>query len=67
MAKFLKFFTRMAKLIKTRTSHQIKSHHQKMMLKHHSFELVLEYVELVVSFAMLDSEKTYEKIKKLDE
>ena len=66
MSKFLKFFTRMAKLIKTRTSHQIKSHHQKMMLKHRSFEMVINYVELVISFALLDSKNTCERIEKLD-
>lgn len=38
-----------------------------MMLKYRSLEMVLEHVELVVSFIMLNSKTTFKRINKLDE
>lgn len=36
-----KIFLQMSKTIPTRSSHQIKSHHQKLMKKHHCVETIL--------------------------
>ena len=41
----MKFFTRIAKLITTRTSHQIKSHHQKLLMKYKNLKIAIDSLE----------------------
>lgn len=52
MGKYLKFFTRMARIITTRSSHQIKSHHQKMLMKYKHIEAIIKNVEITLGFEL---------------
>ena len=48
LAKKMKFFTRIAKLFPTRTSHRIKSHHQKLLMKYKSLKIAIDQLELLI-------------------
>jgi hypothetical protein len=47
--KRVKVFRHLAKLIKTRNPHQIKSHHQKMMLRHQSVDNIISFLKAKIS------------------
>ena len=47
--KFTRMFLLMTKYVTTRTPKQIKSHHQKLMLKHKTLKAVLENLEKELS------------------
>lgn len=42
--KRVKVFRHLSTLIKTRNPHQIKSHHQKMMLRHGDVDAIIEHL-----------------------
>ncbi len=50
MAKMFRLFSRMSKMIKSRAANQIKSHHQKMMMKHKFISNVIKHIELELSY-----------------
>jgi endo-alpha-1,4-polygalactosaminidase (GH114 family) len=43
--KRVKVFRHLSKLIQTRNPHQIKSHHQKMMLRHQNVDAIIDFVK----------------------
>ena len=47
--KRVKVFRHLSKLIKTRNPHQIKSHHQKMMLRHRTVDQIIEYLRIKIT------------------
>jgi hypothetical protein len=49
----------MTRLITTRSSQQIKSHHQKMVMKHRNIETIIQHVELNLSFQLNKSNELY--------
>lgn len=46
--KRIKVFSHISKLIKTRNPFQIKSHHQKMMLRHKNIDAIIDYLKLKI-------------------
>ena len=53
--KKMKINVRMSRVVKTRSSDQCRSHHQKMMKHHRSIPLIIEHVT-----HLLEEQKTYE-------
>ena len=47
--KRVKVFQHLSQLIKTRNPHQIKSHHQKMMLRHVNVDNIITFLKHKIS------------------
>jgi len=47
--KRVKVFQHLSMLIKTRNAHQIKSHHQKMMLRHENVDNIISFLKDKIS------------------
>lgn len=61
--KYLKIFRRMARLIVSRTSRQIKSHHQKVMKRYGSIERAIESIEFSLIFLLSSSEAMLNSVR----
>lgn len=46
ISKYIKFYVRISQLLTTRSSIQVKSHHQKMLDKYKSIPRIIEYISL---------------------
>lgn len=53
--KCVKVFRHISKLVKTRKPFQVKSHHQKMMMRHKNVDRIIEYLKLKVLTFLRDS------------
>lgn len=67
LRKEVQIFRRMAGLIKTRNIEQIKSHHQKMMLKHRELDRVVRHFEREVARVLSSSPLLAAEYSQLDE
>jgi hypothetical protein len=61
----MKFFTRIARVIPTRTSHQIKSHHQKLLMKHRSLRIAIDRLELMLYHEIKKCPQEYQELVKI--
>lgn len=63
--RYIRIFRRMAKLIISRTSSQIKSHHQKIMKRYGSIENAIQYIEFSLIHLLSSQEALFDSVKGL--
>lgn len=64
--KRVKVFSHLSKLIKTRNPFQIKSHHQKMMLRHKTLDAIIEFLKVKILKYLKTNPKGIEEIDALN-
>lgn len=67
MTKYLKIYRRMTTLIVSRTSSQIKSHHQKIMKRYGSIESAIESIEFSLIFLLSTSKALFNSVRESEQ
>ena len=64
--KRIKVFRHLSKLIKTRNPHQIKSHHQKMMLRHQNVDTIIDFIRNKITKEIASKPEYVQIIRRLN-